>query len=230
MCNPHPADERETHEVAQVPGPFSFECFQQGAVPGWYVEFQNEQGDGDREDTIVGRLDTADGHQTVIGPSRWRDTRSGRSTTHQPPDRPAHRDVLRAGHDLIHSPDRDSPGARAPHQRRVMTPDRTAALIARRPLFRRRMSLGGGMSHLSRRSTICSGTTRLRPTGEKGHHACSLAPIAGIRGRLRNVPVLSSGGGCGRAGPQAQAATRREPNGHATARTLPREHEHNSEK
>jgi hypothetical protein len=35
-------------------------------MPSWHVQFQNQQGDGDREDTIRERLETADGHHT-----RW---------------------------------------------------------------------------------------------------------------------------------------------------------------
>jgi len=63
--DPHPADEGEADEVAQVPGPLMFQALHQWLVPGRYVEFQDEQGDGDREDAVGEGLQTAGGQETA---------------------------------------------------------------------------------------------------------------------------------------------------------------------
>ena len=65
--DPDPADEGEADEVAQVPGPVMFESLQQCFVAGRHVQFQDEQGDGDREDAVGEGLQTVGGQVAAVG-------------------------------------------------------------------------------------------------------------------------------------------------------------------
>jgi hypothetical protein len=85
--DPHPADECEADEVAQVPGPLMFEPIDQYMAPGGHLQFYDEQGEGDREDTIGECFETSRGQQvlvTVYALSRCGDA-DGRATQY-PPD------------------------------------------------------------------------------------------------------------------------------------------------
>ena len=66
LRDPHPADEREADEVTNVPGPLMFEPLHQRLVSGRHVQFQDEQGDGDREDAIRECFETSGGQKVLV--------------------------------------------------------------------------------------------------------------------------------------------------------------------